>query len=148
MMDRDDARCSVPLSEPLTQSPSTQSPSTRILAIDDDPHISRAIQCRFAACGVDVLRAFDGLEGIEIAVAEKPDLIITDLTMPRAHGEEVVRCLKNHPETGQIPIIVVTGEPDGRLERKLRNLGVDDYLNKPVEFEVLRAAVEALIDLP
>ena len=125
---------------------STRSRSARILAIDDDPDISRAIQCRFAAYGVEVLRAFHGLQGISIATTEKPDLVITDLTMPQGQGDDVVQCLKNKPETRHIPIIVLTGEPNGYLRRQLRNLGADDYLTKPVEFEVLRRAVESLVD--
>ena len=118
-----------------------------ILSIDDDPNISKAIECRFQAYGFDVLRAFHGEQGIWIAAREKPDLIITDLVMPLSGGEDVIGCLKSMPETRHIPIIVLTGQPNGHMRRKLRELGADEYLTKPIEFDKLRSAVALLVEI-
>ncbi len=119
----------------------------KILSVDDDPNISKAIQCRFQAYGITVIRAFHGEQGIWLAAREKPDLVITDLVMPLGGGEDVVGCLKSMPETRHIPVLVLTGQPNGHMRRQLRDLGADGYLSKPIEFEKLRAAVGLFIDL-
>ncbi len=118
-----------------------------ILSIDDDPNISSAIACRFRPYQIEVLRAFHGEQGIWMAATRKPDLVITDLCMPLTGGEDVVACLKRMPETRYIPIIVLTGQPNGHMRRQLRQMGVDGYLTKPIEFELLRTAVAMFINL-
>ncbi len=125
----------------------TNSRPARILAIDDDPNISGALERRFRRYDVEVLRAFHGIHGISLATTEKPDLIITDLVMPQGDGREVVECLKGNAETCDIPIIVLTGKPDRHLARQLRDLGIDGYLTKPVNFDELRELVGRFVDL-
>ena len=119
----------------------------KILSVDDDPNISKAIQCRFQPYGITVIRAFHGEQGIWLAAREKPDLVITDLVMPLGGGEDVVGCLKSMPETRHIPVLVLTGQPNGHMRRQLQKLGADGYLSKPIEFDQLRAAVAMFIDL-
>ncbi len=116
-----------------------------ILSIDDDPDISMAIECRFRPFGIEVLRAFHGEQGIWLATTEKPDLIITDLVMPRSSGDNVIECLKSTPETRHIPIVVLTGQSNGYMRRQVRNLGADAYLTKPIQFQELQQVVESLV---
>ena len=144
MTDFDNVCCSAALAE----SPPLSRPAT-ILAIDDDPNISMAMQCRFRPLGVEVLRAFHGMQGISLATTEMPDLIITDLTMPEGlgHGYDVVQNLKGKAETRHIPIVVLTGEPNGYMKRQLESLGVEGYLTKPVDFTDLRDLVGRFVDL-
>ena len=144
MPDFEDAYCPVA----VTNGPRGARP-VKILAIDDDPNVTKAFQRRFAAYGVEVLQAFHGMQGMSLAVTEKPDLIITDLVMPHSYGQgdDVVQCLKGREETRGIPIIVLTGQPNGYLKRQLRNLGADAYLTKPVDFEDLLELVGRFINL-
>lgn len=118
-----------------------------ILAIDDDPDISQTIKLRFRQYNVEVLQAFHGMHGFSLAAEKNPDVIITDLRMPQGEGDYVVECLKRNSQTSHIPIIVLTGQRDDYLRRRLRNLGIDEYLTKPVAFDDLREAVGRFIDL-
>ncbi|MCH7989066.1 MAG: response regulator [Planctomycetes bacterium] len=118
-----------------------------VLCIDDDPEISRVLSIRLKNYQVEVLRAFHGMHGFWLAMTEKPDLIITDMRMPQGEGDYVVECLKNNSDTSQIPIFVLTGQRDAGLERKMRNLGVEHYFTKPMEFDELRECIEHYIPL-
>ena len=118
-----------------------------ILAIDDDPDVSQTIKHRFGQYNVEVLQAFHGMHGFALAVKTNPDVIITDLRMPQGEGDYVIECLRKNSQTRHIPIIVLTGRRNDYLRRRLRNLGVDDYLTKPVEFDHLREAVGRFIEL-
>ena len=118
-----------------------------ILAIDDDPDILQTIKLRFRQYNVEVLQAFHGMHGFALAAEKKPDVIITDLRMPQGEGDYVVECLKRNSQTSHIPIIVLTGQRDNYLRRRLRNLGIDEYLTKPIAFDDLREAVGRFIDL-
>jgi len=105
-----------------------------VLCIDDDPEISKILKMRLAEHGVDVLRAFNGMQGYWTALDMKPDLIVLDLNMPDGHGNYVIGRLKMHPLTQKTPIIVLTGmsTPPGR--RLLFGQGIDALLTKPLDF--------------
>ncbi|MBN2023840.1 MAG: response regulator [Pirellulales bacterium] len=119
-----------------------------ILAIDDDPDVTRAIRRRFRPLGVEVIEAVHGMQGISEALLHKPKVIITDLIMPQGQGVDVVACLRNNLNTRHIPIIVLTGRLDGYQRRMMEEYGVEAYLTKPVAFERLREVVAQYIDLP
>ncbi len=73
------------------------------------------------------------MQGIWLAATEKPDLIITDLTMPMASGEELIDCLASHPATLGTPIIVLTGNHSARMTANLRHNGVVGVFHKPLK---------------
>ena len=79
-----------------------------VLCIDDDPQVSEVIHDWLAVYEVKLLKAFFGTQGIWMAVTQTPDVIITDLRMPRGDGATVIECLKRKPQTAAIPVIVLT----------------------------------------
>jgi len=82
--------------------------SPRILLAEDDRFLRRAAEATLARHGFTVLVAVDGVEALETARTEQPDLILLDLIMPKLHGFEVLRALKGDPATAKIPVIVLS----------------------------------------
>ena len=119
----------------------------KILCVDDDPAITMALCLRMARYEVDVLIAADGTDGMWIALDEQPDVIITDLRMPNGDGEYLVECLRGHSDTGDIPVIALTGRRGSESERWMRTLGVRHYLHKPLKIEAILSALEDYIEL-
>jgi len=105
-----------------------------ILVVDDEAHIRELLRQELEARKYRVHEAKDGLEAVEQAKKEKPDLIILDVMMPGINGFDVAAVLKNDPETMDIPIIIHSIVDD--LARGFR-IGVDRYLKKPVDPEEL-----------
>jgi CheY-like chemotaxis protein len=108
-----------------------------VLCIDDDLHVSEVIQDWLEAYEVKLLKAFFGTQGIWMAVAQKPDVIITDLRMPQGDGSTVIECLKQNMQTAAIPIIVLTALHEPGLQRHLEEIGASSYLTKPIHFNDL-----------
>jgi CheY-like chemotaxis protein len=98
--------------------------------------------------GHTLLIARDGRLGVEMAIAERPDLIVMDLSMPRLDGWEATRILKSSDETKEIPILVLTAHAMAGHREKALAAGCDDFATKPVNFAELRAKIEALLPRP
>jgi len=111
--------------------------SPRILVADDDSWILRMVTTVLEKRGYVVDTAHDGEEAYEKAVADPPDLVITDVMMPKMDGWSLIRALRARPEFAFVPVIFLTalGSDDDRI-RGFR-LGADDYLPKPFRFEEL-----------
>ncbi|MDY0165216.1 MAG: response regulator [Thermoguttaceae bacterium] len=118
----------------------------KILCVDDDPNVSEAIARAFSRHGVEVIRAFHGMQGFWLASTEKPDAIVLDLAMPKGPGEEVLECLKRNAQTARIPVIVLTGKSNPGLERHMQRLGADRFLVKPTPADTLLAEISSLLD--
>jgi DNA-binding response OmpR family regulator len=118
-----------------------------VLCIDDDPEISEAISLRLRNYKVDVLRAFHGMHGLYLAIACQPDLIITDLNMPQGGGMYLIERLRSDSCTCGLPIIVLTGQRNPKLEVTVRQLGAEQILTKPVHFDELAAAINKFVPL-
>lgn len=103
----------------------------RILVVDDERHIVRLVQVNLERQGYQVLTAYDGVECLEKARAEKPDLIILDVMMPRMDGFEALQRLKTDPETSIIPVIMLTARAQDRDVLQGYQYGADLYLTKP-----------------
>jgi response regulator RpfG family c-di-GMP phosphodiesterase len=88
------------------------------------------------------------MQGVSLAISEQPDAIITDIRMPQGEGDHVVACLKRQAETRHIPIVVLTGQKDADLELRMRQLGVQQYLKKPVSWSELEEALFEVLKLP
>jgi CheY-like chemotaxis protein len=109
----------------------------RILCIDDDPDISKIIKLRLEPYGVDVLRAFKGMQGYWTALDMRPDLVILDMVMPDGGGNYILGRLRAHPLTEKVPVLMLTGINTPGTRRQMFGLGVDGFLTKPIDFDAL-----------
>jgi CheY-like chemotaxis protein len=109
----------------------------QILLVDDDPSIIAGLQRNFHSYNIDLHVAFHGFQGVSEALAWEPDLVITDLQMPFASGEELMQCLSHIPKTRCVPIIVITGRSGVTLSKRMKSLGVTAVLEKPIQFDTL-----------
>ncbi len=117
----------------------------RILAVDDEAELIRAIQIRLEQANYEVLLAYDGQEALEKARKKKPDLIILDLMLPKIDGYKVCRMLKFDEKYKQIPIIMLTAraqESDAKLGFET---GADAFITKPFQHEVVLAKIKELL---
>src|SRR5262249_35035203 len=106
--------------------PSTAAPTARegerhdqlVLLVEDNPDLNRFLVDSLLAEGFHVAAAFDGREGYEKAIALHPDLVLTDIMMPRMSGDELIRSLRQRPDLGGLPIVALTAkaDPESRLE--------------------------------
>ncbi len=114
----------------------------RILVVDDDPHIREVVQFALDKEGFDTLEAGDGAQALERFAAERPDLIVLDITMPELDGTEVCRRIR---QTSRTPIIFLSSRDD-EIDRVLGlELGGDDYITKPFSPRELVARVKAVL---
>ena len=102
----------------------------RILLAEDDRFLRRAAEAALKRAGFTVLAAADGEEALRMAIAEKPDLVLLDLIMPKLQGFEVLKALKADPATAAIPVVVLSNlGQDGDVQRALEG-GAVAYLVK------------------
>jgi DNA-binding response OmpR family regulator len=116
-----------------------------VLVVEDDPVILRLLEVNFELEGFTVLLAHDGAEGIETARDQKPDLIISDIMMPKTSGLELVETLKGDPATKGIPIILLSAKAQTSDLKTGMDAGADDYVTKPFEPLDLVDRVNALL---
>ena len=115
---------------------------TRILIVDDEPQIVRALSTNLRADGFEIETSADGLAALDRAATWEPDLIILDLGLPDIDGVEVIRRLRGW---SQVPVIVLSAR-DGRSDKvEALELGADDYVNKPFAIEELLARLRATL---
>jgi len=117
----------------------------RILVVEDNEDNRDSLSRRLERRGFEVLMAHDGRHGVEMAAAEKPDLILMDMNMPEMDGWEATRMIKSTPDAADVPVIALTAHAmTGDRERALES-GCSDYHTKPVEFQKLLAQIETLL---
>ncbi|MGB0386069.1 MAG: response regulator transcription factor [Ardenticatenaceae bacterium] len=112
-----------------------------ILIVDDQSQLLLSIQMTLEAYGFDVLTANDGLEGLEILQSKPVGLILADIAMPRMNGYQLFERVRENPDWLGIPFIFLTARSLDSDIRFGKEMGVDDYLIKPIEPEDLVAAV-------
>ena len=117
----------------------------KILVIEDNLDMRELVHLYLTREGFTVITASDGREGLYLATAERPDLIISDINMPNLDGLELVAQLRAHPEFKDLPIIVFTAF--GFVERdNAIKAGADRAIDKPMEFEALIEDVNELLE--
>ncbi len=116
--------------------------NTKILIIDDDPHISEAIRLYLEKEGHEIRNAYDGTEGVAMFKTTDPDLVLLDIMMPGKDGWQVCREIR---EISSKPIIMLTAK--GEVFDKVLGLelGADDFLAKPVDMKELSARIKAVL---
>ncbi|MEI7590498.1 MAG: response regulator transcription factor [Deltaproteobacteria bacterium] len=116
----------------------------KILIVDDEKDIVELISYNLIKEGFSVVTAFDGNTAVEVALKDKPDLLILDLMLPGIDGLEVCRQLKQNPFTEKIPVIMLTAKIDTVDKIVGLELGADDYITKPFNVRELVARVRAI----
>jgi two-component system cell cycle response regulator DivK len=116
-----------------------------ILVIDDDLMNLDMISQRLELRGYRVVGAADGRQGIDLAHAEPPDLILMDINLPEMDGWEATRHLKSEETTRHIPVVALTAHAMVSDRSKALQAGCDDYESKPVDFERLLVKMETLL---
>lgn len=119
--------------------------TTHILLIDDDSDIANGTSLRLRAEGFSTCSTCDGVAGIEIAVAEQPDVILLDVRMPGKSGLDVLADLKRLPRTQHIPVVMLSASPGDR--RASLDRGATFFVTKPYERAELVSAIRAAIGL-
>jgi two-component system cell cycle response regulator DivK len=105
----------------------------RVLLVEDDPQNLYLIEFLLREAGFDVVVARDGEEALDMIVSTRPDLVITDISMPKLDGYELARRIKDSPETGSIPVIAVTAYSMKGDSEKIMQVGCDGYIPKPID---------------
>jgi len=113
-----------------------------VLCVEDDRDFSLALQLRFKRHGISVVRAFEGVEGIQTALTHPAEAIVLDYNLPNGRGDYVLRQLKANPLTKAIPVIVVSGQKRPGLEKEMLHLGAARFFAKPVRFDALLEEVQ------
>jgi CheY-like chemotaxis protein len=119
---------------------------SKILLVEDNELNRDMLSRRLKRRDFEVVMAFAGEEGIQMASDEQPDLILMDMSLPKIDGWEATRTLKANPETASIPVIALTAHAMKEDEQKARDAGCDDYDTKPVDFKRLLGKVNAFLN--
>jgi len=116
----------------------------KILIIEDDDIVRELMGVALLKRGYEVTVAEDGVEGYDIAVFLKPDLIVTDIRMPAADGLHLMRRVRDTPSLEDVPILVTTAFGTGTATFSLQH-GADAYEPKPIDLQSFLATVERLL---
>jgi len=118
----------------------------RILLVEDNEMNRDMLSRRLQRKGYEVLIAVDGEAGVKMAAAERPDLILMDMSLPLIDGWEATRRIKGLQDTASIPIIALTAHVMAGDRDKAFEAGCNDYDAKPIDFERLLGKMQALIN--
>ncbi len=121
----------------------TNAKRTRILIVEDEPAMVAGLRDNFEYEGYDVISATDGVEGLDRALADSPDLVVLDVMMPRMSGLDVCKQLK--VKKPSLPIIMLTARGQEIDKVVGLELGADDYVTKPFSIRELMARVKAVL---
>jgi DNA-binding response OmpR family regulator len=116
----------------------------KILCVEDDRETAALIIEELAEQGFEASAAYDGHEGFVAILKTSPDLVLCDINMPIMSGFEVLeRLIELAPRFGRVPFVFLTAMSDRENELRARRLGADDYVAKPIDFEMLCTIIDA-----
>lgn len=124
----------------------------KILVVDDDKVVVKALSIKLTGRGYEVLTAAEGSEAVGIVRQKKPDLIILDLSFPAdvggalSDGFSIMEWFKRLDEASKIPIIIITGSDPEKVDQRAKESGAVAFFRKPVDHEKLFAEVEKILD--
>jgi two-component system KDP operon response regulator KdpE len=116
--------------------------SDKLLIIEDDVELVKALDLYLSRAGYSVITALNGLEGLQKLYSERPDIVLLDIAMPKMDGWEVCRRIRDMSE---IPIVVLSARTQEDERVKGLKLGADDYVVKPFSLKELEARLEAVL---
>jgi len=117
----------------------------KILYVEDNDDNVYVLQNRLGRAGYEVIVARDGAEGVAMASAERPDLVLMDLSLPVLDGWEATRTIKRASQTQRIPVIALSANAMAGDREKALAAGCDDFDTKPVDLPRLLAKIRALV---
>jgi two-component system CheB/CheR fusion protein len=127
----------------MPKTPAAAPKNLRLLIIEDNADTAQSLQKLMNACGYRTSVAYDGHRGIEMARAEKPDVILSDIGLPVMDGYALAAALRSSPETASVRLIAVSGYGSEEDRRRSREAGFDAHLTKPIDLQELIAAMSA-----
>lgn len=120
--------------------------SKKIVVIDDDRITLTMLEMVFSRHGFQVFSAQDGAEGYELVQKEKPDILISDMLIPKIHGTELCKKIKETPELKQTKVILMTAVYKGPSFRfEARDCGADDFIEKPLDMKDLLSRIDKFL---
>lgn len=120
--------------------------SKKIVVIDDDRITLTMLEMVFSRLGFQVFSAQDGAEGYELVQKEKPDILISDMLLPKIHGTELCKKIKETPELKQTKVILMTAVYKGPSFRfEARDCGADDFIEKPLDMKDLLSRIDKFL---
>lgn len=117
----------------------------KILVVDDEVHIVQVVAIKLRNNGFEVITAENGAEGLELAIQERPDLIVSDYQMPVMSGVEMIENLRAKPETRDIPVVMLTARGFAIEDEKKQQLRVTACLSKPFSPRELLQSIESVL---
>lgn len=117
----------------------------KILVVDDAEHIVELIKYNLEKNGYNVICAYDGIEALELAKKELPNLMILDIMLPKMDGYDVCKSIRNDPSISMMPIMMLTAKGEEFDKVLGLELGADDYITKPFSVRELLARVKAIL---
>lgn len=116
--------------------------NAKILVVDDEKGIALALRFTLTGAGYKVIEAADGMDGLDKALVQQPDLVLLDLVLPKLSGFLVLEGLKQNPETQKIPVFILSAKAEEEDIRKARSLGASEYLVKPFRLAELLQLIQ------
>jgi len=113
-----------------------------ILVVHNDPATRSMSRDTLDKQGFDTITAADGLEGLRLAVAHKPAVVVADASMPKMDGRELCQLIKSNPETAAVRVVLMS---DDAHDEVARELGPDELLRKPLKLDALQTALARLV---
>lgn len=117
----------------------------KILVVDDEVHIVQVVAIKLRNNGFEVITAENGAEGLDLAIQEHPDLIVSDYQMPVMSGLEMIENLRAKPETRDIPVVMLTARGFAIEDDKKQQLRVTACLSKPFSPRELLQSIESVL---
>jgi two-component system KDP operon response regulator KdpE len=114
---------------------------TKVLVVDDEPQIIRALRVNLQARNYDVITAMNGRQALDAASRDQPDLVVLDLGLPDMDGVEVIRALRGWTT---VPILILSGRTQSLAKVQALDAGADDYVTKPFQVDELVARLRAV----
>ncbi len=120
--------------------------SKRILVVDDEPDLVRALGLRLEGRGYEVLTAFDGVQAMSRIQKEHPDLVLLDIHLPAGNGYRICERMRAGRNVVGTPVIALTADPSLEAETRCRQLGCAGFFRKPYDPKLLMEAVQRTLD--